>query len=143
MESLVKYSESIRLVFEQNKQNIDLPFFYSFPRNACESAACFHSMLIQAKFPNLQIEVLHGYNRDEEEHHYWLEVDSLIFDITCDQFEGIPNPIYASPKHPMSDYFTIIERFSVMDFIVNYLQTAVDVEVFSKNNIQSWLQINV
>ncbi|QRV23826.1 hypothetical protein [Marinomonas foliarum] len=144
MNSLVKFSEEIRLVFEQNKDHIDLPFFYSFPVNSCESSACIHGVFLKDKFPNIKIEVLHGYNEDNDENHYWLEIDGLVFDITCDQFDGVSMPIYGYLTHPMSDYFNHVERFTIIDFVINYLDAVVDVEVFSRNksNIKKWLGVN-
>jgi len=145
MESVVAFSENIRSLFELKKDYIDLPFFYSFPKNTCESAACFHGLLIREKFPDMRVEVVHGYNREEDENHYWVEVEGTIFDLTCDQFEGISDPIYAASVHPLSTYFPPIKRFSVVNFVINYLETVADVDLFSKNkkNIRCWLEINV
>ncbi|OCH18776.1 hypothetical protein A6E03_19600 [Aliivibrio sp. 1S128] len=145
MESVISFSEKVRLVFEQNKKAIDLPFFHSFPQNSCESSVCFHAMLVREKFPNMQLEVVLGSNQMNDEHHYWLEVDGLAFDLTCDQFDGIYEPIYAQSEHLMATYFSHTKRFPIMDFVINYLGNTVDVELFSKNKkkIQDWLKVNV
>jgi hypothetical protein len=141
MEALIEFSKNIRSVFENKKDQIDLPFFYSFPKNSCESAACFHALLVRDKFKNAQVEIVHGYNHAEDENHYWLEVDGLVFDITCDQFETVSNPVYGTATHPMIDYFSQIKRFTVVNFVVKYLETTADIELFAKNkkNINSWL----
>ncbi|XPF93219.1 hypothetical protein ACM9HF_14475 [Colwellia sp. RE-S-Sl-9] len=142
MEALIKFSKNIRCIFESKKDQIDLPFFYSFPKNSCQSATCFHAILVREKFQHMQ--VVHGYNREGDENHYWLEVEGLVFDITCDQFETISIPIYGVKAHPMAAYFNHVNRFSVVNFVVNYLENVADIELFykSKINILSWLETN-
>jgi len=145
MECLIEFAKSVRSIFEREKENIGLPFFYSFPKNSCESAACFLALLVRKKFPDMQVEVIHGCNREEDGNHYWLEVDSLVYDITGDQFEEISEPVYGHSNHPMSTYFDSIKRFSVVNFVSHYIKNTADIELFCKNkkNIQGWLELNV
>ncbi|QEZ91937.1 hypothetical protein [Proteus sp. CD3] len=71
----------------------------------------------------LKLLLLIGSSRKDDNHHYWLEVDKKIFDLTVEQF--VPwmdkkyhcpaSPIYSDKKHPLAGYFFYKKRFSFDD----------------------------
>lgn len=99
------FSKEIRKIFLENKGNIDLPFFYAFPKNSCESASYFLAALLAQEFPNKEFLVVHGHQYTSDEHHYWVEVDGRVIDITADQFNNVREPIYGADKHPLECKF--------------------------------------
>jgi len=100
-----EFSKIVREIFLENKENIDLPFFYSFPKNSCESASYFLAALLAQKFSGKEFFVVHGYKHSSDEHHYWVEVDGRVIDITADQFSNIREPIYGADCHPLEGKF--------------------------------------
>ncbi|MFS1908099.1 hypothetical protein BCU30_018325 [Vibrio lentus] len=102
---MYEFSKMVREVFLENKENIDLPFFYSFPKNSCESASYFLAALLAQKFPDKEFLVVHGYKHSSDEHHYWVEVDGRVIDITADQFNKVREPIYGADSHPLEGKF--------------------------------------
>lgn len=70
---MYEFSKMVREIFLENKENIDLPFFYSFPKNSCESVSYFLAALLAKKFPNKEFLVVHGYKHSSDEHHYWVK----------------------------------------------------------------------
>ncbi|WP_150104355.1 hypothetical protein [Shewanella sediminis] len=117
---LVIFSKRVRAVFQNDRAKIDLPFFSGFPKNSCRGASIFLGYLLNARFPDSMIELIHGSNRYKNEHHYWLEVDGYIFDITADQFDQFSSPIYASLANPLQTYFSVIERSCVTKSYMGY-----------------------
>ena len=107
-----KYSELIYTVFYQNRNEIDLPFFGSYPRNCCEAASYFLGFLLMDNFSNANVQVVRGENK-KYEIHYWVEADNLIYDITAHQFNGVEFPIYGVKEHPLgSEYKETSRQFA-------------------------------
>lgn len=117
---LVIFSKRIRAVFQIDREKIDLPFFSGFPTNSCRGASIFLGYLLNEHFPDSMIQLIHGSNRYKNEHHYWLEVDGYVFDITADQFDQFSSPIYASLANPLQGYFSVVERSCVVTSYVGY-----------------------
>lgn len=126
MKEIELYAQRLRMFFEKEKETIGLPFFYSFPKNACEGSSCILGLLLMEKYPNLTVEIIHGYSEEPCEHHYWVEVENIIYDITADQFDEIESPIYGVVKHPMGQHFIPIERDFASIFLYKYTQRAIE-----------------
>ena len=80
------------------------------------------------KYPERTVEVVHGKSNYPCEHHFWVEVDNIIYDITADQFDEIKFPIYGYKKHPMADHFIPIERDFASVFLLKYTKNVMEME---------------
>ena len=117
---LVFFSKRVRAVFQKNGDKINLPFFSSFPKNSCRGASIYLGYLLNERFPDSMVQLIHGLHRYQNEHHYWLEVDGYTFDITADQFDQYSSPIYASLANPLQAYFSVVERSCVTKSYIGY-----------------------
>ncbi|WFC30143.1 hypothetical protein PT008_08105 [Proteus mirabilis] len=118
-----KYIEVAKLlhtIFQQYHERMDLPFFCTYPLNCCQGASILLGQLILDLHPNAEITIVKGSSRKDDNHHYWLEVDKKIFDLTVEQFVSWMNkkyhcpasPIYGDKKHPLAGYFFYKQLFS-------------------------------
>lgn len=105
-ETAVQFAKDLRLVFENTHNELDeigIPFFYSFPKNSCQGASVYLSLFLTWIFPDASISVVKGSNRKRDEHHYWVELNNEVYDLTNDQFDdwlgeryhGLDLPVYA------------------------------------------------
>jgi len=116
---MIQFAKSVRKIFENNKDTIDLPFLYSFPINSCEAVSIYFAFLMMEKFPNASVEVIHAWNSDDE-HHYWVEAEGLVYDITADQFPEVPGAYYGVPTSPLLSMFSRTERKTASVAMVDY-----------------------
>ena len=70
----------------------NLPYF---PKGCCSWATWFlgHYLKIEHGLEPVEIQATR-FSPDGTQHHAWIEVSGLIVDITSDQFEDCPLPIY-------------------------------------------------
>lgn len=108
MNEIIEFSKRIRGIFEKRAGELNLPFFDDFPKNCCEGASVLLAVLLFDEFPDRTVKVVHGENEEGDEHHFWVEVDGCIFDLTIDQFKGIANPVYGVSIHPMEHEFCYV-----------------------------------
>lgn len=87
--------------FIENKSNIQLAFIWQFPRNCCEISSLVLGMLLSIEFPDKYIFFIQGSSEIRTEHHFWVEIDDEVFDITANQFDEIEKPIYGGQAHPV------------------------------------------
>ena len=132
---VVQLAKKIRLIFESHKEKVDLPHFYGFPENSCEGASCYLGFFLLKEFPSLKIEVIHGDNGCDE-HHFWVEVNGKIYDITVDQFLEVDSPVYEGLIHPLANRFKFTERKFASIAMLEYE----GVEEERKNNVYSYIQ---
>lgn len=123
----------IRAVFERHHELLDdlsFPFFSQFPTNSCQSASVFLGICLQQLFPEKTVKIIHGTTRgDDNYHHFWVEVDKKVYDLTLDQFQswlggrfdGISKPIYSEKKHPLANYFFYKQRDDITDAFVTFV----------------------
>ncbi|MGF1733727.1 hypothetical protein [Photobacterium kasasachensis] len=133
---MFEFSQMVRDIFLENRENIDLPFFYSFPQNSCESASYFLAALLAQRFPDKKFLVVHGYQHSSDEHHYWIEVDGKVIDITADQFAKVCKPIYGAYSHPLESKFVPSSKTEAVEGINRFDL----IEVERKKAV--WGQIN-
>jgi hypothetical protein len=110
--NMVEVSRKVRQLFELAKEDIELPFFSTFPKNSCEGASIFLGMILKEKYPTARIDYVKGYSKNRGM-HFWLEVDGKVFDVTADQFPQIESPIWAAEYHPLSEMYPNVERVEI------------------------------
>ncbi|HDF2329247.1 TPA: hypothetical protein PC537_002848 [Morganella morganii] len=133
LDKMFQLAKDIKYIFVENKDTLNdlgFPFFYSFPQNGCQSASVFLAIYFSQIFAEVDVYVVHGKTRgDEDCHHYWVEVNSKVYDITLDQFypllkdeyDGLEFPIYSGNKHPLSMYFFYKEREDITTAFSTYI----------------------
>lgn len=123
MTKLIKLASDLRRILEKTHAKLDrmgFPHFYNFPVNCCQGSSILLGLEASQKFPASKIEVVLGSTRKRDIHHYWVEIDNKIYDLTIDQFSSwidkkyqCPNyPIYSVKKHPLRNYFFYKERYA-------------------------------
>jgi hypothetical protein len=128
MDKVTKIAQSLRKIYVEERSNLKLPFFYSFPKNSCESASIFLALILKTQFHTKAIEIVHGKNIEERENHFWVTVDGYIYDLTVDQFDGISSPIYCEESHPMDNYFTLTSSKPIFLAFQKYSKTVLEIE---------------
>ncbi|TNC98618.1 MAG: Uncharacterized protein FD119_89 [Stygiobacter sp.] len=61
------------------------PFSHSFPRICCESVSLILTYLLEEKYRLDNVRIIKGTTRGHE-HHLWVMVGDLIYDLTAHQF---------------------------------------------------------
>lgn len=62
------------------------PFSYSYPRNCCESVSLILTYLLEEKYSLTNVVVIKGTKPRKHEHHFWVMVGNLCYDLTAHQF---------------------------------------------------------
>ncbi|WP_133468026.1 hypothetical protein [Paraglaciecola marina] len=133
---IVEIAKIVRNVFLDNRDELDIPHFFSFPENCCEGASLFLGYYLFLRFPDNKFEIIRGLTESAYDHvyHLWLEVDGHIFDLTIDQFPEYENPIFNSQQpHPMSDIFIEDKRLALIIYLDYYFNKVVESERFTKS----------
>lgn len=107
----------------QELHKLRMPFFYSYPQNSCQGSSILLGSILQRIYPYESIKIVHGRTRNPNinEHHFWLEFKSRIYDLTISQFaDYFPNelyqvemPLYAAAKHPLRNHFFYKNRYEL------------------------------
>ncbi|MCU7974890.1 hypothetical protein L5M43_06300 [Shewanella sp. SW36] len=113
------FALQFRAALDMYSNSIELPHFYNFPRNCCEGTSIYFAFLAMQLFPSANVEVVHAWNLDDE-HHYWVDIDGLVFDLTADQFDECNAPIIGDAQSPLSQMFPIYERSFASVAICDY-----------------------
>ena len=95
----------IRTAFERiDKSNLPVTF-NDFPRGSCgDTCEVLAEILRELGHGSSQYKV--GC-RENGNSHAWLEMNSVIIDITADQFDEISDPVYIGPSNPWYQSFEI------------------------------------
>lgn len=95
----------------------EYPFEYSFPQNCCESVSLILTYLLEEKYQLDNVTIIKGTRRDLYEHHFWVLVGDLTYDLTAHQFLG-HEPIIGVLAHKLFlDEFPEWEIETERDFV--------------------------
>jgi len=108
-----------RQYLADNHNDINLPFIYAFPKNCCELTSIILCKILYNLEPEKNIFLIEGYDRDENEHHYWVIADNLNLDITANQFNGVEAPLYGEENKYIIGKFNIIEKIQAAKVFAN------------------------
>lgn len=78
----------------------EFPFSYSYPRNCCESVSLILAYLLEEKYSLTDVAVIKGTRPRKHEHHFWVMVGDLCYDLTAHQFPK-RKPIIGLLAHPL------------------------------------------
>lgn len=124
-ELVTKLAKDLRIVLSDNGDYLSdagVPFFGMFPENCCQGASVFLGMLLSHFLPRNSIKITHGSTRNRMYHHFWVEVNEKVYDLTIDQFHEnlgskyskIEKPVYGEDNHPLRQYFFYKEKMSAV-----------------------------
>lgn len=96
----------------EQRQIIDAPFLQKYPLDCCEIVSTHFGLTLQAEFPSSSIRIVRGYNCDKDEWHYWVELESIVLDLTAHQFDQYDEPLVGMTPSPLEDQFPDVERLT-------------------------------
>ena len=101
---VVCLAKKVRAIYEHGlKVKFDLfPGSFQFPKDSCEGASRVFAHIAGLSFPQCKVELIEGYDFPNNERHYWVLVDNMVYDLTCDQFDGFTKPILGESGTPFS-----------------------------------------
>jgi len=105
----------------------------SFLRTAVKGASFFFGYIAQDIVPSETIEIVKGqrsYN-GQVEHHYWIESDGNIFDLTVDQFGNSELSVCGTKTEHQQLGFQEIEREFIASYLSFYTENSLEIERFS------------
>lgn len=116
MKTIIKLASDLRSILEKDHSELDsmgFPFIGMFPRDCCRGASVFLGLITNKFYPKYSINIIQGTTLDRYSGHYWVEINSKVYDITIDQFlswddlkQQYPiKPVYAQDVHPLNEYF--------------------------------------
>lgn len=92
-------------------------FSHSYPRNCCESVSLILTYLLEDKYRLDNVKIVKGTKRDAYEHHFWVTVGQLHYDLTAHQFAGHKPIIGALSDSLFIDVFPDWEVEHGRDFV--------------------------
>lgn len=107
----VRRSAARLLAFlEQNRIDDRLRYPYSgcFPTRCCEGVSRMLAALTAERYPAAKCRILQGSHTGKNEHHFWVEIDGLVYDLTAHQFPG-HRPILGEPGTPLVVLFPQVD----------------------------------
>jgi hypothetical protein len=99
--------------FEHDKHVIGLPWMHSFPKNCCEVATKLFARSISKKYVDCQVYVVKAYDSENNDWHYWTEVDGTVVDLTAHQFLEYDGPLVKCMPSLLEKKFHELEKFKV------------------------------
>lgn len=112
-------AQKLLAFLEANASSDVVPFHFShsYPRNCCESVSLILTYLLEEKYRLNNIKIVKGTKRDVYEHHFWVTVGPLHYDLTAHQFAGHKPIIGTLSDSLFSDVFPHWEVEHGRDFI--------------------------
>jgi len=127
---LFKLVQNTRAAFERVDKT-DLPISFSnFPRGSCSDTSEVLAALLKGSGFG-RFNHVNG-TRNDGATHAWLELNSLIVDITADQFDEISTPVYIGPSNKWYESFEDSKSYETGSSIDEYVNHDLLVEVLSK-----------
>ena len=116
---MLQLARNLRNYLNANKHVLNLPFIHGFPSNCCEISTLILAVAIRNnQLDNASVRVVIGYDNENNESHFWLEVDSEFIDITADQFDSVNLPLYGGFNDFIVKKFSNVEKQSLDEFIL-------------------------
>ncbi len=112
----------IRSIYEHGASE-DFPLFMGssqFPKNSCEGASIVFAHIVSNRYPSCKVELVEGYDHQNDDRHYWVLVDDLVYDLTCDQFNGFSNTIIGGTSNPLTKGYSDLKIFKGADVFQNW-----------------------
>jgi hypothetical protein len=119
---IVDLGMKIRSIYEQGAADKFALFMgsFEFPKNSCEGASRVFAHIVNTLYPSCEIHLVEGCDHPSDDRHYWVLVDGLVYDLTCDQFEGFSTIILGNSSNPLSKKFSPLETFEEADIFQNW-----------------------
>ena len=114
-------ARKLRLIFEQSIEK-KFPLFmgsFQFPTASCEGSSRIFAHIVSLRYPESKVVVVEGYDHPNDDRHFWVQVDKLTYDLTCDQFDDLTTPIFGESSTPLISKFNEIEILAGADIFEN------------------------
>ena len=126
MTKYIKLASDLREILENTHVKLDsmgFPHFSDFPVNSCQGGSILLGLEASQNFSTSKVEIVLGSTRKRDVHHYWVEIDNKVYDLTIDQFSSLidkkyqcpTKPVYAAKKHPLRNYFFYKKRYAPIE----------------------------
>lgn len=115
-------ARQLRLIYEQGSKE-KFPLFmgsFQFPTASCEGSSRIFAHIVSQRYPESKVYVVEGYDRPNDDRHYWVLVDKLTYDLTCDQFDGFTTPILGESSTPLVSKFNDLDILAGDDVFENW-----------------------
>jgi len=112
----------LRLIYEQGSKEGFSLFMgaFQFPIGSCEGSSRIFAHIVKKRHPKSKVCVIEGYDRPNDDRHYWVLVDKLAYDLTCDQFDDFPFPIFGESSTTLFSKFSDIDILTDDDIFENW-----------------------
>jgi len=119
---IVELAKKIRSIYEQGAAEGFSLFMgsFQFPKNSCEGASRVFAHIVTRRYPSCKVHVVEGYDQPVDDRHYWVLIDDLAYDLTCDQFSGFSAPILGECSNPLIKKYSDLELFDGEDIFQNW-----------------------
>ncbi|MEZ8107298.1 hypothetical protein [Vibrio cortegadensis] len=125
-------AEKLRVYLKENRKELDLHRVRLFPSGSCETTSLLLGKIIQDEYPNEDIYFIEGTNSSKYEQHFWIEVGSLTFDLTADQFGEVDVPSYGNAINEIRTRFDKVEKKKISDALKSNDYATGKVEEFAR-----------
>jgi len=115
-------ARQLRLIYEQGSKE-KFPLFmgsFQFPTASCEGSSRVFAHIVSQRYPESKVFVVEGYDHPNDERHYWVLVDKLTYDLTCDQFDDFKRPILGESSTPFLSKFNVLDILAGVDIFENW-----------------------
>ena len=112
----------LRLIYEKGCQE-RFPLFmgsFQFPIASCEGSSRIFAHIVKKRYPKSKVIVVEGYDYQNDDRHYWVIIDKLTYDLTCDQFDEYASLIFGESSTPLISKFNDIDLFMDDDIFENW-----------------------
>lgn len=117
IDQLASWAQCAQDFFSKSNNIAGLPFVHSYPRSSCEVVSALLALTLQRRHKESSIEVAMGYNRTNNEWHFWIEVGNTVVDATAHQFPQFQEPLVTSRPSPLEVNYPDIERLTPAEAI--------------------------
>jgi hypothetical protein len=87
-------------------------FFHRYPTDCCDLISVHLGLVLEEAYPESGVQIVRAYERNSNNWHYWVEIESLVIDLTAYQFEPHQGPLVCAKPNPLEISFPDIERIS-------------------------------
>lgn len=96
----------------EQRHTIDAPLIHRYPFGCCEIVSTHWGLALQTEFPIFSIQIAQAYDRDNNEWHYWVELENIVLDLTAHQFDQYDAPLVVYIPSPLEKRFPDVKRFA-------------------------------
>lgn len=119
---IIELAKQIRVIYEKAREDKFSLFMgsFQFPKSSCEGSSRVFAYIVKKLYLEAEVQIIEGYCYSKNRYHYWKLVNGLVYDLTCDQFEGFNSVILGDERTLLSEEFGDIEIFTEENIFDNW-----------------------